>query len=86
MILFVDAKSDKEFEMLACKLLDSCAKPYLINDHEIEITLSIGISIAHSLTDDLPAPLNQAHIAMYKVKQSGRNGYHFFNEESDGEI
>lgn len=85
-ILFVDAKSDKEFEQIACRLLDSCSKPYLIDNHKIEISLSIGISIAHSLTDDLPSLLNQADIAMYKVKQSGRNGYHFFNKESDSEV
>lgn len=65
----------------ARKIIDSLHKPFLIQDQEIFVTPSIGISIypfggVHA--DDLVV---EADIAMYRAKRRGRNTYEFYTQK-----
>lgn len=60
---------------VAIKFLESLASPVLVEEHELHVSASIGISIFPEDGDDAESLLNHADIAMYQVKKSGRNGY-----------
>ena len=68
---------------VARKIIDSYAIPLFIEGNAMQVTASIGISIFPedgSEADDL---LTHADMAMYKIKQKGRNGYWRHGWEND---
>lgn len=66
---------------VAEKLLDSVSQPYQIQQHELIVTLSIGIAIYPSDGDNLITLSQSADAAMYRAKHDGRNCYRFFTPE-----
>jgi diguanylate cyclase (GGDEF)-like protein len=62
-------------------LLQVLAKPFLIDDHEISIGASVGISIYPEGAADGPALLQQADSAMYAAKRAGKNRTMFYTPE-----
>jgi diguanylate cyclase (GGDEF)-like protein/PAS domain S-box-containing protein len=62
-------------------LLESFKKPILINEKLIYVSLSIGISIYPDDGLDSEILVKNADVAMYKVKNSGRNNYQFYTED-----
>ncbi len=65
---------------IAESLIAAIAKPYLIDGHELAVTLSMGISF---YPDDGKTPedlIKKADTAMYKAKEAGRNTYQFFTQ------
>ena len=72
-ILLPDLRSSKDAEEISQKLLDAIAQPIRIGKHEIIVTTSIGISFFPGC-DDVDSLFKNADFAMYRVKNSGRNG------------
>ncbi len=66
---------------LAEKILRLTAEPFIIKNEEIFISFSIGISIYPSDGDTKDMLIKSADIAMYKVKNAGKNGYAFYSEK-----
>ncbi|MCG8059393.1 MAG: EAL domain-containing protein [Candidatus Thiodiazotropha endolucinida] len=64
---------------LAEKILRLTLEPFIIKNEEIFI--SIGISIYPSDGDTKDSLIKHADIAMYKVKNAGKNGYAFYSEK-----
>lgn len=60
---------------VAEKFLECYARPLNIDGHELRVTASIGIGIYPNDGEDADSLLHHADIAMYRVKESGRNGY-----------
>ncbi|MES2759324.1 MAG: EAL domain-containing protein [Pseudomonadota bacterium] len=56
------------------------AVPVILGGHEHIVTGSIGISTYPADGADAEVLLRQADIAMYRAKESGRNGFQFFTE------
>lgn len=80
-VMLPDIGTADDVSGIAEKLLESVAGASLIGGHEIEITVSIGISIFPDDGVEGNALLQHADAAMYYAKQSGRNNYHFFTSE-----
>lgn len=62
------------------RILSELKTPFLIGNHELLITASLGIvlsSIPYEQTTDL---LRDADIAMYRAKARGRGGYELFDQ------
>jgi diguanylate cyclase (GGDEF)-like protein len=57
--------------------------PYTVAQHVLHVGASIGISIYPDDVADLDALLRSADIAMYNVKEHGRNGFAFFEPPMD---
>ena len=64
------------------RLLDSVKKPFLLDDNEAYVGLSIGISLS---TENISSEIlvRNADLAMYDVKAHGRNNYKFFTDKMD---
>lgn len=68
---------------VAQKFLDCCSRPMHVDAHELQISSSIGISIYPLDGEDADSLLHHADIAMYRIKQTGRNGYLRYSAEMD---
>lgn len=66
---------------VAEKLLNTISQALQIEQHELTVTPSIGIAQYPRDGTDLETLTKHADIAMYRAKQSGRNGYQFFTTE-----
>ncbi|MBI3041572.1 MAG: diguanylate cyclase [Betaproteobacteria bacterium] len=63
----------------AQRALESLSRPVLLNGEEIRLTVSIGITVFPLDAHDLDALLRNADVAMYYVKEHGRNNYRFYS-------
>ncbi len=66
---------------VAEKLLAAVAQYYQHEQHEMVITVSIGIATYPGDGEDFEALSKSADMAMYHAKQDGRNRYRFFKPE-----
>lgn len=71
-------KAASQAEVVAEKILHALNKPYSLDSREYSNTPSIGIAL-FSHNDIADNVLQQADIAMYQAKQSGRNAIRFFD-------
>jgi diguanylate cyclase (GGDEF)-like protein/PAS domain S-box-containing protein len=65
----------------AQKIIDALTKPYIINDQELFVTASIGISLYPGDGENAITLLKNADIAMYRAKELGKNNFQFYSEE-----
>ncbi|MEN9377230.1 MAG: hypothetical protein RL710_2387 [Pseudomonadota bacterium] len=63
---------------VADKILQATLLPFLIDQHELTVTPSIGIALYPRDGADLDTLSKCADAAMYRAKEDGRNGYRFF--------
>ena len=80
-VLLTDLKSETDAMPIAEKILQVIKTPIQINQTELHITASIGVSLFPNDGDDIETLLKNADSAMYTVKAEGRNGYRFFTPE-----
>lgn len=74
----VDEHAVSTFVDKMCRMLNT---PYVINDQELHVGCSIGISMFPEDGDDAETLIGNADLAMYHAKKSGRDRYHFFKPE-----
>lgn len=67
--------------MVVEKILERIAEPFEIDQHELSISLSIGIAVYPDDGKDFDTLLKQSDTAMYQAKDSGRNTYRFHTEQ-----
>lgn len=70
----------------ARNILNALNKPFHINGHDMFITSSIGISMFPSNGEDLETLFKNADLAMYRVKEHGKNDFQFFTPEMNENI
>ena len=78
-IVLREVRNKTELEFVAEKVLKCLSKPYLIDNSEINITCSAGISLYPADGKNVETLIKNADLAMYKAKNLGGNGYQFFN-------
>jgi diguanylate cyclase (GGDEF)-like protein len=61
--------------VIAGKIVRAFRKSFFCDGHTLKITTSIGIANFPEDGDDAETVLKNADIALYRVKESGRNGY-----------
>lgn len=64
---------------IAEKIIFSLRRPFKVDQNELFITPSIGISFYPFHSKQADELLLKADIAMYKAKELGKNNYHFYN-------
>lgn len=80
-IYYIENISNREqLEILANNIVKTFSEPFIIDENFINVTISMGISVFPDNGVDLDTLLKCADMAMYEVKEKGKNGYYFFNE------
>lgn len=69
--------------VFASKLVACLAHPFDIGGISVQISASVGIACSPSDGTDTEVLLKKADLALYKSKNAGRNGYHYFTEDLD---
>jgi diguanylate cyclase (GGDEF)-like protein/PAS domain S-box-containing protein len=80
LILLTDVKTDTNgskspTEIVASKVREILREPFLVDEIEIYVSASVGISSFPADGADADTLLKHADVAMYAVKDSGRDGY-----------
>ncbi len=61
------------------RLMTAFSQPILVEGHELFVTASMGISVYPQDGEEIEILIRHADIAMYQAKNSGRNGFSFFD-------
>jgi diguanylate cyclase (GGDEF)-like protein len=72
--------------VLADKLLQIMATPFLLDGNQIQSGVSIGIATYEPDTLGAEALLAHADVALYRAKSDGRHTYRFFTSAMDAEV
>jgi diguanylate cyclase (GGDEF)-like protein/PAS domain S-box-containing protein len=64
------------------KLITAVSQPYTIEQHELALTTSIGISVYPDHGKDASTLVRNADASMYSAKEAGRNQYQFYSKDS----
>jgi diguanylate cyclase (GGDEF)-like protein/PAS domain S-box-containing protein len=79
-VLIQDIQRSEDGGTVAGRLLQAVAEAYSINQHEISLTTSIGVSVYPTDAKDAETLIKNAHIAMHHAKKKGKM-YEFFRSD-----
>jgi len=85
-IILRDIKSEEDCSIVANKIILNFKNAFSIDGCESFVGTSIGITLFPNDSDDADILIRNADIALYRVKETEKNGYCFFKEEMDQEI
>lgn len=76
-------KDLNELEQILSRIMREIEAPYAIDDLELHISASVGITLYPLDDSDPDTLLRHADQAMYMAKRAGRNRYHLFDAEEE---
>jgi len=71
--------TDSSFAILS-QLFAEFEKEFMVNEHNILLTASLGITFYPQDGESFESLLSKADMAMYEAKEAGRNTFKFFND------
>lgn len=80
-IALVDMAHGDDAAAVAQKILDDLAEPFHIGAHELFTGASMGLTICPADDVSVEGLLRNADIAMYRAKDQGGNGFHFYSAD-----
>ena len=80
-ILLSEVTHAQDAAVSADKILLALSAPYKIDQHELHVTVSIGIVTYPDDGTDAETLMKNADFAMYHAKDSGRNNHQFFKPD-----
>ena len=80
-VALFDITQREDAAIVARKALAALAEPFFVEDHEILLSASIGISIFPDDGSDAETLIRNADVAMYRAKQLGNSGFLFYSRE-----
>ena len=85
-IILDEIERPEDAAIVAEKIIEILRPPFMLNNHEVSASTSIGIAVFPISGTDVETLTKNADIAMYRAKHKGRNNYCFFtsgmNEQS----
>ncbi|HEY3488384.1 MAG TPA: EAL domain-containing protein, partial [Gammaproteobacteria bacterium] len=80
-ILLEGLQDDDIVSYMAEKIIEALSKVFVVDQYEIYITASVGISLQQGLEDvDADQLMKYSDIAMYQAKVEGRNDFKYFTD------
>ncbi len=83
-VILQDLPGHGDAAVVAGKILNEMAQAVWVNDSEIYIGASIGISVYPDDAADMRALLRCADVAMYYAKSRGKNNFQMFQQDMEG--
>jgi diguanylate cyclase (GGDEF)-like protein/PAS domain S-box-containing protein len=80
-IVVNELQHENDAALVAEHILAEVAKPIQLDNHEVVISASIGISLYPNDAQDVANMLKNADAAMYRAKEQGRGIYQFFTPD-----
>ena len=80
-MIIEDVKSPNDAAIVAQKILVALNTPMLLNEHEVTITVSMGVAVSPMDGSDAVTLLKNADTALYRAKELGRNSFEFFSAD-----
>lgn len=77
-VLLSEVQQAEDAAISARKVLHAVAETHSIDQHDLRVTTSVGVSIYPDDGLDAETLIKNANTAMYRVKESGRQNYQFF--------
>ena len=84
-VLLEDIEHEAAIEIVE-RLLNVVRPPLTLDDREVSVQCSIGVTIAGGTEDDVDILLRDADIAMYAAKHAGGNTYRRFEPEMQAAV
>jgi diguanylate cyclase (GGDEF)-like protein len=82
-VVLEDVIRPGEAAKIASKIVERLGHPFEVLGHTCTIGASVGIALYPDDGSELDEVFKAADIAMYKVKNSGRNGYALYGEMAE---
>jgi diguanylate cyclase (GGDEF)-like protein/PAS domain S-box-containing protein len=80
-VLLSQIEHEEDAAVSARKILRALAVPHRVDNKNLDISVSIGVSTYPSDGPDAENLLSKADTAMYEAKKQGRNNYQFFRKD-----
>ena len=80
-ILLSHIDSLEDAAQVARKINSALSQPYQIEEHELMLSASVGISIYPDSAKEANSLMRNADSSMYSAKEAGRNRYQFYSAE-----
>ena len=84
-VVLPDMDNINHASLVAQKIIDALAQPFILENQEVFITASIGISFYPPAATMPKRLVKTADIAMYHAKEQGRNNYQFYRNSASDE-
>lgn len=78
-ILLTNIRDAQDARKVARRMLESLARPFVLEGHEVSVSASVGIAIFPADGDSLEQLLKNSDTAMYQAKEQGRNNAQFYS-------
>ncbi|MEQ6359321.1 EAL domain-containing protein [Thermoanaerobacter thermohydrosulfuricus] len=85
-ILLPDIINMDDTNKVANRILELFNQPIKFNNHELHVTISIGIAIYPDHGKNERVIVKNADIAMYRAKRDGKNGFQYFDSITRKEV
>jgi len=85
-ILLEDMNDPIEATLVAQRIMNALAIPFVFGEREVSVTASIGIAISSSPLDRPEELLHNADVAMYRAKHGGKNRIEIFDAAMNREV
>jgi diguanylate cyclase (GGDEF)-like protein/PAS domain S-box-containing protein len=80
-VVLPEIKRAADAANVAQKILETVSQPFVVEQRELQITPSVGISVFPDDGRDAESLIRNADAAMYHAKETGRANYQFFTEQ-----
>ncbi len=85
--MLIDDLPESHYVARICeRILREMKAPFLLGEHELIVTPSIGISLFPEDGNTITELMKNADLAMYDAKRSGKNAYAFFTDKMNKDV
>jgi diguanylate cyclase (GGDEF)-like protein/PAS domain S-box-containing protein len=84
-VVLTDISQESDITQVLSALFAAINQPVLLDNHELSVSASIGITTYPRDGRDVTSLLKNADTAMYQAKEAGRNAFRFYTHEMNAD-